>query len=89
MRTDCQKDNCFIGQIFTEAVFTLRDASTLLTDHKYDTEIPVNPRTAASGQIQFSACIGKYFRIKDSCYAPVIPAKAGIHVFRRFLLSQE
>ncbi len=25
----------------------------------------------------------------NSCYAPVIPAKAGIRVFRRFLLSQE
>ncbi len=27
--------------------------------------------------------------IYHSCYAPVIPAKAGIRVFRRFLLSQE
>ncbi len=27
--------------------------------------------------------------INNSCYAPVIPAEAGIRVFRRFLLSQE
>ncbi len=32
---------------------------------------------------------GLQSRFTDSCYASVIPAKAGIRVFRRFLLSQE
>ncbi len=39
--------------------------------------------------IPFERLFDESEKMNISCYAPVIPAKAGIRVFRRFLLSQE
>ena len=59
MRAYRQKNDCFIGQIFTKAKLAILNITAFFTDNKNYPEVAVNTGTAAARQVQFAAGVTK------------------------------
>ena len=63
MRSNCQKNNGFVGKVLTEAEFTVRDVAAFFADNKDYTEVSIYSGTPATLQVKPSGSICQGFRI--------------------------